>query len=391
MTDSRELREALVARLCETGAITRDDVADAFASVPREAFLAGGFRPGGTGPPLRPGDDAFVEAAYSDDALVTKVADGMPTSSSSQPSLMALMIEAVDVRRGMRVLEIGAGTGYNAAVMAALGALVTSVDAQSDVAAAAALALRSAGVTGARVVPGDGYLGAPDGAPYDRVIVTVGVSGLSPHWMDQLAPGGQVVAPTRHAGANPVLRAWHTDEGGVLAVAVCGAGFMPASGPLGADYPGAHPPRYEVRVAVPDDEPDAHRGRTEVPVQPAMRLPARWSPPMSQVRYADLWFAIGVWDRRATMGAFEEGECVLDDPSGAAAIARDGSVAGFGPAAFTVAADAAALIDRWTAAGAPLLSRWHARLTLSGDPTAPIWVPATWALASSGPSDGRDA
>jgi protein-L-isoaspartate(D-aspartate) O-methyltransferase len=245
---------------------------------------------------------------------------------------------------------------------------VTSVDAQDDVAARAAAALAAAGVTRARVRVGDGYLGAPEEAPYDRVIVTVGVSGLSPYWMEQLAPGGWVLAPTRHAGTNPVLRAWRTDDAGVAAAAVCGAGFMPASGPLGSDYPGAHPRRFDV----PEDlAPD-----------PLVRLPARWNPPLSDLRYADLWFAVGAWDRRATMGPFENGSCVLLDASGAggAAIARDGSVAGFGPKAAVDAADAAALVERWTALGAPALNRWRAELTLSGDPTAPIWVPATWTL-----------
>ena len=83
---------------------------------------------------LRPGDHDFLDAVYRDDVLVTKVDDRVPVSSSSQPSLMAIMLAALDVRPGMRVLEIGAGTGYNAALLAALGAEVTSVDVQADVA-----------------------------------------------------------------------------------------------------------------------------------------------------------------------------------------------------------------------------------------------------------------
>ena len=204
MSHAPALRERLVDQLLADGGLTRPDLARAFATVPRELFLAGGFHAGERF--LRPGDDGFLDGAYRNDALVTKLDDGVPVSSSSQPSLMALMIEALGVTAGMRVLEIGAGTGYNAALMAAIGAEVTSVDVQPDVAARAAAALSAAGVVSARVHLGDGYLGHPPGAPYDRVIVTVGVTGVSPHWLDQLSPGGVVLAPVAHAGTNPVLR-----------------------------------------------------------------------------------------------------------------------------------------------------------------------------------------
>src|SRR3954468_3042615 len=96
------------------GVTLTPELAAAFAAVPREVFVPDGFRRNDGGW-ARPGDDDFLSLVYQDDALVTKVRGKMPVSSSSQPSLMALMIEALDVRPGMRVLEIGAGTGYNAA------------------------------------------------------------------------------------------------------------------------------------------------------------------------------------------------------------------------------------------------------------------------------------
>jgi protein-L-isoaspartate(D-aspartate) O-methyltransferase len=366
MTDAAALRERYVARLRAEGAITRDDVAAAFATVPREAFLRHGFHDsdratdGTAGGFVTPDDPGFLEGAYRNDALVTKLADGIPVSSSSQPSLMAAMIEALDLARGARVLEIGAGTGYNAALMAAVGAEVTTVDAQPDVAQRAAAAL--AGTPRTRVVTGDGYAGAPDGAPYDRVIVTVGVSGASPAWLDQLAPGGFVLAPIRHAGHHPVMR---VDRDRRLR-AFCGAGFMAASGPLSARYPGAHPDPWHP-AAPPDD---------------TVSVPARWSPPLSHPRYSDLWFAVGVWDRRATFGAFGHGDGVLRDPDGdgGAVVGRDGAVRAGGPHAAGLAADAVALLDRWTAAGAPALPQWAATMALSGEADRPIWVPREWVL-----------
>src|SRR3954447_18531337 len=172
------------------------ELAAAFASVPREAFVPEGFqRRDGTW--VRPADPDFLDIVYSDDVLITKVDGRMPISSSSQPSLMAIMILALRVTPGMRVLEIGAGTGYNAALLASLGATITSIDVQEDVAVRARSALARAGIAGVRVQHGDGYSGVP-GSHFDRVIVTVGIGGVSPHWLEQLDPGGFVLAPIVH-------------------------------------------------------------------------------------------------------------------------------------------------------------------------------------------------
>ena len=105
MSEPRELRERLVTELRAADALHDDRVAAALADVPRHKFL--------------PGIDP--SRAYADDAVVTKVdADGRPISSSSQPAIMALMLEQLGVEPGHRVLEIGAGTGYNAALLAHL-------------------------------------------------------------------------------------------------------------------------------------------------------------------------------------------------------------------------------------------------------------------------------
>lgn len=365
MGEAEKLRRRYVDGLRREGAITRADVAEAFATVPREVFVANGFHGRGGGW-VAAGDEGFLETVYANDVLVTKIADGVPVSSSSQPSLMAAMLEALDLAPGMRVLEVGAGTGYNAALMAAIGARVTSIDVQPDVLARARTAVAGAGVTTVDLREGDGYDGYEGGAPYQRVIVTVGVAGASPRWLDQLAEDGFVLAPVRHAGNHPVLRVCRGPDGGVRAEAVCPAGFMSAAGPLSAAYPGAHP--------VP---------AASLP-PPTVTRPARIDPPLDVFRYYDLSFAVGAWDRRAAFARFGGGDevpcCALLDETGegGAGIRADGAVVATGDEAAAYADRAGALLDRWEAAGAPELGAWWAAMALDGDPERPIWVPRDW-------------
>jgi protein-L-isoaspartate(D-aspartate) O-methyltransferase len=109
MNGTAERHAAFAERLREVSPAA-DPILDAFARVPRHLFLPG----------------VSLDAVYADDAVVTRDEGGVPTSSSSQPSLMARMLEQLDVRAGDRVLEVGTGTGYNAALLAALGAAVAA-------------------------------------------------------------------------------------------------------------------------------------------------------------------------------------------------------------------------------------------------------------------------
>ena len=162
-----------------------------------------------------------LDAVYADDAVVTHDEGGVPTSSSSQPSLMARMLDQLDVRAGDRVLEIGAGTGYNAALLAALGAAVTTVELQPEVAGGrvgtcarrgrrrrdhgdphGAATARS---RPARCASSPATAPRPPGGPYDRVIVTAGCWSLPAALVAALADGGMLVAPLRVNGVELVL------------------------------------------------------------------------------------------------------------------------------------------------------------------------------------------
>jgi protein-L-isoaspartate(D-aspartate) O-methyltransferase len=361
-----DLRARYVEQLRHDGAPLSAELARAFATVPREAFVTGGFQRR-DGSRAQPGDRDFLDLVYRDDVLVTKLRDKVPVSSSSQPSLMAIMLDALDVHPGLHVLEIGAGTGYNAALLAALGARVTSIDVQPDIASQARAALSAAGIPGVEVRQSDGYAGSP-ATLFDRAIVTVGIAGVSPHWLTQLAPDGHIIAPVEHAGTHPVLAIRPADTG-VTGRVVCASGFMSAAGPLTATHPWSHPAPAPAGMLVAFD---------------AVTGP-RWSGPLASTAYRDLWYAAGVWHRRATHAALPRRDqshlVLLDDTgTGGAAILPDGTILAGGREAGRYTADATAILDRWEAAGRPPMTAWRIELTLSGDPDAPIWVPARWSL-----------
>jgi protein-L-isoaspartate(D-aspartate) O-methyltransferase len=234
-----QLRERLVQQLISGGAIRSSQIRDAFADVPRENFL----------PPEVP-----LEKVYSDDAIVVKWNEArIATSSSTQPYLMADMLEALDVQPGMKVLEIGAGVGYNAAIIAHVlgdGALLTSVDLDPAMAEIARQNLIRLGSPYDRtnVIAGDGSLGYPPNAPYDRIIVTVQQWEISPDWVAQLKVGGILILPLSISihvwgGLIPALR--KEADGTLRAVAASHGGFMPMRGQM------AHPTARQDEVDGP--------------------------------------------------------------------------------------------------------------------------------------------
>ncbi|EHK87213.1 protein-L-isoaspartate carboxylmethyltransferase [Saccharomonospora azurea SZMC 14600] len=136
-----------------------------------------------------------LAAVYDNVSLLTQLDEGgTATSSSTTPSLMALMLERLDVHPGHRVLEIGTGTGYNAALLChELGDhSVTSIDIDPSLVEQARTRLAEVGY-GPRLVVGDGALGEPSAAPYDRIIATCGLPRVPATWLDQVRPGGIIL------------------------------------------------------------------------------------------------------------------------------------------------------------------------------------------------------
>jgi protein-L-isoaspartate(D-aspartate) O-methyltransferase len=167
----------------------------------------------------------------SGEAVTTKLKDGIwPVSSSSSVGAMADMIGALGLEPGMRVLEVGTGTGWNAACLAALGAEVVSVEIDAEIAEQARANLRAAGYDRVRVVTGDGERGAAECAPYDRVLSTAAVRVVPYAWVEQCVEGGLIVTPYTGEGHRWALLGLKV-SGGVAAGSMVGeVSFMPLRG-----------------------------------------------------------------------------------------------------------------------------------------------------------------
>jgi protein-L-isoaspartate(D-aspartate) O-methyltransferase len=136
----------------------------------------------------------------------------------SQPYLVAFMTEAIGPRPGQRVLEVGTGSGYQAAVLAELVGAVYTVELLPDLAAAAGKRLARLGYRNVHVKAGDGYLGWPDQGPFDAVVVTCGAKEVPRPLLEQLKPGGKMVIPVGEAGAVQTLRLLTKGPGGKMEV-----------------------------------------------------------------------------------------------------------------------------------------------------------------------------
>ncbi|MEU7162031.1 methyltransferase, FxLD system [Streptomyces chrestomyceticus] len=218
--DAHELREALIAKIDSLGSFRTEAVKDAFRTVPRHVFL--------------PGVD--LQAAYAPKQVVTKRAqDGTAVSSASGPNIVAKMLEQLDARPGMRVLEIGAATGLNAALLAELvgptGSVIT-IELDDDLADGARARLAEAGYQQVTVLCRDGALGDADSAPFDRIIVTAGAWDIATAWWQQLAVGGRLVVPLRlhGSGLTRSIAFTRTDDDRLVSNNAVVCGFVPMRG-----------------------------------------------------------------------------------------------------------------------------------------------------------------
>ena len=222
-----------------SGAIASAAVERAFRMVERHRLLETFYHWDGEGFETLRHDPAHsrrdhLALIYADTALATRRIGGLPASSTSQASLVARMLELLELGEGMKVLEVGAGTGYNAALMAEIVGdqrLVVTVDVLEDVVDQTRRLLAGAGYPQIQVLLRDGFEGVPEQAPFDRMVATVGCSDLSPHWAEQLAPGGAMLVPLEQATGHPLVLI--RKQGGALrGRMVLRTGFIPVRGPL---------------------------------------------------------------------------------------------------------------------------------------------------------------
>ncbi len=157
---------------------------DVLAAVPRHLFVP---------PEMR-------DEAYDDRPL--PIGEGQ---TISQPYIVAYMTESLVLTKAARVLEIGTGSGYQAAVLSRLAAEVYSIDINESLALRAADTLKKLGYDNVRVKSGDGFYGWPEAAPFDAVIVTCAAPSVPPRLFDQLAEGGRLVIPVGETGAVQTL------------------------------------------------------------------------------------------------------------------------------------------------------------------------------------------
>ena len=167
------LRKQLVATLVSKG-IKNSTVLEAIGSIPRHLFM----------------DSSFLDHAYQDKAFPIAA-----SQTISQPYTVAFQSELLEVKPGDKILEIGTGSGYQAAVLCVLGAHVYSIERQLELFKKTSKFLPKIGYVAKRLVFGDGYKGLPDEAPFDRIIVTAGAPFVPKPLLSQLKIGGRLVIP----------------------------------------------------------------------------------------------------------------------------------------------------------------------------------------------------
>lgn len=174
MRDFKELRERMVESQIARRGVQDPRVLDAMRSVPREAFVNRGLK----------------EFVYEDTALPIE-----EHQTISQPYIVALMIAAADVDQSDRVLEVGAGSGYAAAVLSRIAAEVYAIERHAVLAEKARKRLQRLGYHNIRIRTGDGTRGWPEVAPFDAILVSAGAPQIPPALKKQLAIGGRLVVP----------------------------------------------------------------------------------------------------------------------------------------------------------------------------------------------------
>jgi len=202
----RQRRLDMVERQIRQRGVTDARVLDAMRSVPRERFV----------PP------SAVSRAYDDTPL--PIGSGQ---TISQPYIVAYMTETLGVQPQHRVLEIGTGSGYQAAVLAGLAREVYTVEIVAALAKGAAAVLRELGYGNVRVREGDGYAGWPEHAPFDRIMVTAAPAEIPQPLIDQLARGGRLILPVGSQGETQWITIVDRTDAGIVQRRTIAVQFVP--------------------------------------------------------------------------------------------------------------------------------------------------------------------
>jgi len=210
------LRERMVREQLESRDIHDPRVLDAMRRVPRHLFVPESFR----------------DQAYEDHPL--PIGD---RQTISQPLIVATMCQLLDLRGGERVLEVGAGSGYNAAVLSDLCSEVFSIERNTSLAERARSLLEWLGYDRVHVVIGDGTLGYSVEAPYDGILVSAAAPHIPPALIDQLAPNGRLVIPVGERDTQSLLLLRKDANGGVTTTNYCDCAFVPLIGRDGWSEP----------------------------------------------------------------------------------------------------------------------------------------------------------
>jgi protein-L-isoaspartate(D-aspartate) O-methyltransferase len=212
MTDYAAEREAMVERQLKRRGIREQPILDAFMAVPREAFVS----------------SDYAHLAYSDQPLPIEAGQTI-----SQPYIVALMIQAAEIRPGDSVLEVGAGSGYAAAVISRIAGTVIAIERQHELAEIARERLCRLGYGNVRIVEGDGTKGCPDEAPFASILAAASGSHVPPALITQLAPGGSLVMPVGGRWVQKLVKVTKKADGVLRQQDLGGVRFVPLIGEEG--------------------------------------------------------------------------------------------------------------------------------------------------------------
>jgi protein-L-isoaspartate(D-aspartate) O-methyltransferase len=213
LTDFTAEREAMVERQLKRRGITDSQILDAFLAVPREAFIS----------------DEYAHLAYGDHPLPIEAGQTI-----SQPYIVALMIEAAGIKAGDKVLEVGAGSGYAAAVISRIAGKVIGIERQHDLVEVARERLKRLGYDNVEIVEGDGTRGCRDHAPFDAILAAASGSHVPRTLVEQLAPNGRIVMPVGEPGwVQELVKVTKQEDGILKQENLGGVRFVPLIGEEG--------------------------------------------------------------------------------------------------------------------------------------------------------------